>query len=401
MTYSNGIALCMGTRPEIIKMAPVYAALRNRGMNALVVHSGQHEELAWPLYDFFEMQPTETIQLKRKGQSLAHLNSILLEKLSDTFERLAPSAVLVHGDTSSALMGALAAFYLQIPVGHVEAGLRTYYQYDPFPEEKNRDLIGRIANWHFAPTKIAAANLQQEFVQGEISILGNTAIDAAQWGVSHLQKYGDSHPEFLPAEFAEISKQCVDKKLLLITAHRRENWETGIHDIANAIKKWLIENEDYVAVWPVHANPFVSQVVYKAFADSMDVLGNRIVLCKPLEYPALLWVLQRAWLVLTDSGGIQEEATALDKPVLVLRQTTERPEIIHCGRGILVGAATDTILDHLKRLHSDMVSYQRMLCSPNPFGDGTTAQQIAEILNNWIFPAVSTQDQDELCLSIA
>ncbi len=379
------IALCIGTRPEIIKIAPVVHALKRQGLQTVVIHSGQHDSMAWPLYRFFDVQPDVTIDLKRSNGSLAHLGSRLLDTIGGALEEHKPDAVLVHGDTSTALLGALAAFYQQVPIGHVEAGLRTHSMYDPFPEEKNRELIGRMATWHFAPTDIAVGNLKAEGVTERVYLTGNSAVDAAHYAVKRLNTYWTEAPDAFPAALNPLRQHAKalesgDKRLLLVTAHRRENWGEGIRQIAQGVLQWLLDHPNYVAVWPVHGNPAVADVVNETFAAHRQALGDRLLLTEPQDYAALIWIMRQAWLILTDSGGIQEEAAALDLPVLVLRETTERPELVSTGRGVLVGARTDNIAKHLNNLHQNKTAYDAMRKGPNPFGNGDTSDQIAALL---------------------
>lgn len=374
------ILLCMGTRPEIIKMAPVYHALKEASLAQVIVHTGQHDSMAWPLYDFFEMRPDHVIHLERKSEGLAHLGALLLEHLDAIYAAVKPAAVLVQGDTSSALMGALAAFYRQIPVGHVEAGLRTHTPYDPFPEEMNRTLIGRLAHWHFAPTPQALKNLNAEGIAGAgLSMVGNTVIDAARAGVSWLRS-DTRRGSVLPATLNRLRNLPAGQRLLLVTAHRRENWGAGIASIAAAVRQLLLREPTLEAVWPVHANPAVAAVVHAALGDMPGHAAARLHLCEPLDYPALLWLLDACWLVLTDSGGIQEEASALSKPVLVLRDSTERAELIVVGGGLLVGTSRDTIVAQTLKLMAEPHCYEAMRQAPNPFGDGRSGASIRDLL---------------------
>ena len=380
------ILLAMGTRPEIIKMAPVYHALKQAGHSTVLLHTGQHSEMATTLYNFFEITPDLSIELDRSsiGQDdcdLSSLSSMLLRNISSAFKKLDPKAVLVHGDTSSALMAALAAFYQQRRIGHVEAGLRSYNEYNPFPEEKNRVLIGKMAHWHFAPTQRAKENLLAEGVrEQDIHIVGNTVVDAALHGAQHVDGYqGRATPEEA-ALLGQLSALPKDKKILLVTVHRRENQEKNIGVFAQAILELIEKHEDFVVVWPVHPNPIVKKTVYNQLKNVSNSAAARLFLTSPLDYPVLLWVLKHAWLVLTDSGGIQEEAVSLDTPVLVLRETTERPEVIEAGAGLLVGTQKQDITGQVERLRSDEQCYINMSAAKNPFGDGTTASQICKIL---------------------
>ncbi|APW37185.1 UDP-N-acetylglucosamine 2-epimerase (non-hydrolyzing) [Rhodoferax koreense] len=377
----NPILISVGTRPEIIKMAPVYAELRRRGMPVAWVHTGQHREMAESLYSFFDIAPEHEVMLERRNGSLAHLNALLLEGLSDVFEKVRPSAVLVHGDTTSTLGSAQAAFYLDIPIGHVEAGLRTFNAREPFPEEKNRELTARLARWHFAPTPGAAANLNGEgLAAGGVHMVGNTAVDAALAGTSRLAELLGSGRLALPGPLQRLQPHLARCRLITVTAHRRENWGPGIRNIARAVARLLAAHDDLAVVWPVHGNPAVSDVVHAELGALADRLEGRLCLCPPLDYPALLWCLQHSLLALTDSGGIQEEGAALSCPVLVLRSTTERPELIEAGAGLIVGTDADHVLATVTQLLKGGAELKRMRRAVNPFGDGHTARRIADVL---------------------
>lgn len=371
------VLVACGTRPEIIKMAPVYHALRQSAtLEPVLLHTGEHTDLAAPLYDFFKMKPDHTMVLERSNAMLAHLSAIVLEGCSKVIRQEAPKAVLVHGDTTSAAMSALAAFYEQVPIGHVEAGLRTYDNYSPFPEEMNRALIGRMADWHFAPTVSAKESLLRENVkESSIYVTGNTVIDAAHLTTEVLSAgYADA---FLEKE--NLAERVKGKRLVLVTAHRRENWGSGLVAISQAIATMLKEQPDVLVVWPLHANPDVAKVV----VDTLDEAGadkSRLILSPPLEYPTLIWMLHNAWVVMTDSGGIQEEAAAFGVPVLVLRDSTERPELISAGGGVLVGANYTNIIDTVTRLTFDPASWESMRNIRNPFGDGTARNRIVRVL---------------------
>jgi len=386
----NAVALiCMGTRPEIIKMAPVYRALKNSRLGVAILHTGQHEEMAWPLYEFFGMRPDHCVNLNRSSSALSHLSARLLEEVAGVLEVVKPKVVLVHGDTSSTLSAALAAFYQQIPIGHVEAGLRSGSMYDPFPEEMNRALVGRVAQWHFAPTAQAAENLRREGVPRErIHIVGNTIVDAALWGCEQLERRAESAAELIDSGLGHVPTllQKRDRKLILVTAHRRENWGGGIAGIAQAVRRLLEEREELCVVWPVHANRIVRDTVYVGFQGMEDSAAKRLVLCEPLNYTALLWVLRHAWITMTDSGGIQEEAIAVKVPVLVLRETTERPELLAAGGGVLVGTDPRAIVERVRWLLEDEAAHRRMRSAKNPFGDGHAAEYIARILEQALVP---------------
>lgn len=377
------VLISVGTRPEIIKMAPVHAELKRRGVPVEWAHTRQHREMADTLYAFFGIQPQHEVELQRRNGSLAHLNAQLLEGLAELYERVRPAAVLVHGDTTSTLASAQAAFYLDIPIGHVEAGLRTFNPREPFPEEKNREITARLARWHFAPTAGAEANLQREGIEAQaIHRVGNTAVDAAQSSCARLEALLARGEPVLPPPL-ETLRQRLDTRplrLITVTAHRRENWDTGIRDTARAVASLLVTHPDLAVVWPVHGNPAVSDTVHGELGALVPRLEGRLTLCPPLDYPAMLWCLLRSELALTDSGGIQEEGAALSTPVLVLRNTTERPELIDAGAGMLVGTDLHRIVGSVGRLLSNPPSLARMRDAINPFGDGRTSARIAEVL---------------------
>ena len=381
------VLISVGTRPEIIKMAPVYAALRQRGLPVAWVHTGQHREMADTLYTFFGITPEHTLALERRNGSLAHLNALLLDGLSDLYQNLQPSAVLVHGDTTSTLASAQAAFYNDVPIGHVEAGLRTHIPREPFPEEKNRELTARLARWHFAPTAGAAANLAREGIHADaVFTVGNTAVDAALAASQRLDTLLASGSAVLPPELNTLRRLLNQglggqpMRLITVTAHRRENWGAGIVQTARAVASLLVRHPDLAVVWPVHGNPAVSDTVHAELGALARDLGGRLLLCPPLDYPALLWCLRRSTLALTDSGGIQEEGAALSTPVLVLRNTTERPELIEAGAGLLVGTDQAHVLASVSRLLADAPALDTMRRAINPFGDGSTSARVVAVL---------------------
>ncbi len=384
------VLISVGTRPEIIKMAPVYAELQRRGLPVAWVHTGQHREMAETLYAFFGIQPEHQITLDRRNNSLAHLNSALLEGLSDLYQALQPRAVLVHGDTTSTLASAQAAFYNDVPIGHVEAGLRTHLAREPFPEEKNRELTARLARWHFAPTAGAAANLVREGIAPAAAhTVGNTAVDAALAACARLDALLAVGAAVLPPEIERLRQRldlagssAAPWRLITVTAHRRENWGSGIAQTARAVARLLARHDDLAVVWPVHGNPLVSDAVHRELGRLARELGGRLTLCPPLDYPALLWCLRRSVLALTDSGGIQEEGAALCTPVLVLRNTTERPELIAAGAGLLVGTDEAQVVAAVSRLLADSAALRRMRQAINPFGDGRTAARVADVLQH-------------------
>ncbi len=385
--------VCMGTRPEIIKMAPVVHALQQAGLAPQVLHTGQHEDMAWPLYAFFDIEPMHTIQLARQQPGLAHLSAELLTHIDAAIERTQPRCVLVHGDTSSAVMGATAAFYQQVPIAHVEAGLRSGNKHEPFPEEMNRQQIGRMATWHFAPTTGAVASLRAEGVEQGVFCVGNTVVDAALWASQRLNELEQA------GRFDSASSRWFQasgcRQLVVVTAHRRENWGEPMRDVLNAVARLLNEHPELAVVWPVHLNPVVKDMV-QAVHDSHSASGlnRRWLLCPPMHYPELLNLMRRSELLITDSGGIQEEAVALNKRTLILRNVTERPEVVSCGLGELVGTQADRIVASASRIL--LAQAAGRASDPhfvNPFGDGTAALQIARHLQAALPQPVATAAQ--------
>lgn len=357
-----------GTRPEAIKMAPLVKKLRETSqIRCVVAVSAQHREMLDGVLELFGIIPDYDLDIMREGQTLSQITWRVLEGLGEVFRREQPDLVLVHGDTTTTFAASLAAFYEQIPVGHVEAGLRTGNKYSPFPEELNRRLTGVIADWHFAPTEQAKQNLLKENVNPEaIFVTGNTVIDALLDTVAHMGKV---------VEEPELRKIDFDKKVLLLTAHRRENLGEPMKDIFLALKQIVAEHPDVELVFPVHKNPRVRAI-------ARDVLEGepRIHLIEPLDYEHFVYLMHRSYIILTDSGGLQEEAPALGKPVLVLRNTTERPEAVEAGTVMLVGTDRDQIYRHTKTLLTDQSHYRKMAEAINPYGDGQAARRIVEAI---------------------
>lgn len=378
---------CIGTRPEIIKMAPVYRELQARGNSVQLVHTGQHEAVAEALYAFFGMTPDIVVDLKRRSPSLAHLTAALMDGVEGAIASLVPDVVLVQGDTTSALVGALAGYYHDKPVAHVEAGLRTGER-DPFPEEKNRELIGRLAHWHFAPTERCRDNLLGEGLDpARIFAVGNTVVDAALWTRERI-----AHPSFdlaalMPANLLEFEARHPDHRVILVTAHRRENWGQPIRDIARAVGEIVARHRDTVAIWPVHPNPAVRADVEAVVRRLPPEARQRICLTEPLGYQSLIALLERCVFTLTDSGGIQEEASAFGKPVLVARESTERQELVDAGGARLVGVDAAAITAQAELLLSDRGVYRNMQLPKSPFGEGDSARRIVDILTGARPPA--------------
>jgi len=359
--------VCAGTRPEIVKLAPVWTALRASEASVHWVHTGQHrrdDASVDALYRFFGIAPDHVLVIERRGDSPAQLQSVLLDKLTALFGLLAPRGVIVQGDTTSALAAAQAAFFAGVPVAHVEAGLRTHDLSDPFPEEMNRVLTAQLARWHFAPTAGAALNLAREGIAAPaVHVVGNTVVDAARQGVA-----------MLPALAPPAGRR------LLVTAHRRENWGAGLARITRAMARLVAAHDDLSVLWPLHGNPAVGGAVRTALSAAPKVVSARFHLVEPLDYPSLLLHLRQATLVLTDSGGLQEECAALSVPVAVLRASTERPELIDSGGGVLLGTDEERIVDVTTRLLADPAALACMRAASNPFGDGRAAERIAAVL---------------------
>lgn len=376
------VLMCMGTRPEIIKLAPLYHALRQQTqINTVVLHSGQHDVLAENMYSFFNMTPDYRFQLARQSQSLGHLFALMMDHLDNLFSEIRPDVVLVQGDTSTALASALSGYYYQCRIGHVEAGLRSFSEYVPFPEEKNRELISHLAHWHFTPTLKAEQNLQHENIPAaHIYPVGNTIVDAVNWAQRHIEKATLQASADLAPVIDWIDQGHTGKRLVLVTAHRRESWQGDIANIAQAVHDAAQRFPDLCFVWPVHPNPVVKNAVHETLQGLDNGTEKQICLTDPISYPVLIWLLQHAWLVLTDSGGVQEEAVTLSVPVLVLRNKTERPEVIDAHGGILIGTRRDNIINCIQTLHDDPDYHASFTRAGSPFGDGNSAQRITEIL---------------------
>lgn len=367
------VLLVFGTRPEAIKMAPLVHALRAQShIDAKVCVTAQHREMLDSVLSLFDITPDYDLDIMKSGQSLTALSSRILVGLEDVLKIFTPDIVLVHGDTSTTLNASLAAFYQKIDIGHIEAGLRTYNLYSPWPEEANRQLTTVLTKWHFAPTTTAAGYLQQEMVPDhKIMVTGNTVIDAL-----HYIKNKINHSPEIQAEMQQhFSMLDLTKKRVLVTGHRRENFGDGFDNICRALKRLALRYPDIEFVYPVHLNPNVQQPVYQ----HLNGLNN-IVLIDPQEYLPFVWLMQQSYLILTDSGGIQEEAPSLGIPVLVMRDTTERPEAVEAGTVKLVGATEDSIFTHVSALLDDTVLHSQMSRAHNPYGDGTACQKIVDFL---------------------
>lgn len=370
-TQTKKLLIVMGTRPEAIKMAPIIKELQKHSeFEVLVGVTAQHRELLDQVLKLFEITPDFDLNLMRAGQSLPDLTSVALTELYRAIENRKIDRILVHGDTTTTLAASLAAYYCKIPVAHVEAGLRTQNLYSPWPEEANRKLTGALANLHFAPTETAAENLVREGVaRSQIHVTGNSVIDAVIGVADRISKNSELQTR-LRSKF-----QLTDgKKLVLLTAHRRENFGAGIAGICNAVRE-LVSSEPVEFVFPVHPNPNVQGPVREALSGV-----NGVHLVDPLDYTEFVYLMKRCAFALTDSGGIQEEAPALGKPVLVMRETTERPEAVSAGTAMLVGTDPTKIVGAVRMLLKDPNEYERMSRAKNPYGDGQTSRRIAEIL---------------------
>jgi UDP-N-acetylglucosamine 2-epimerase (non-hydrolysing) len=366
------ILLIFGTRPEAIKMAPVVQALSQSGKwQVKVCVTAQHRQMLDQVLNLFEIVPDFDLNLMKSGQDLTDISSSVLTGMRGVFQQWQPHLVLVHGDTTTAMAASLAAYYAKIPVAHVEAGLRTHDVYSPWPEEMNRRMVGRIAAVHFAPTETARSNLLAEgCAENSIFITGNTVIDALLQVVKRLDEDAALNQQ-LGKQFSFLS---TNKQLILVTGHRRENFGQGFENICTALRE-IAANDDIEIVYPVHLNPNVQEPVHR-------ILGNcrRIHLIEPLDYLPFVYLMNRAQILLTDSGGIQEEAPSLGKPVLVMRDTTERPEAVAAGTVRLVGTDSSLIVREVKRLLNDRKEYDRMSCAHNPYGDGCAADRICKII---------------------
>ncbi|MHB1454442.1 MAG: non-hydrolyzing UDP-N-acetylglucosamine 2-epimerase [Saccharofermentanales bacterium] len=357
------ILFVFGTRPEAIKICPLIKELQTRNMNIIVCVTGQHREMLDQVLDVFEVKPDYDLSIMKSKQSLFDITSIILCRIKDVLEKEKPDIVLVHGDTSTTFVTALACFYLHIPIGHVEAGLRTYNILSPYPEEFNRQAVGIIASFHFAPTETAKQNLIREGKNPQtIYVTGNTAIDALKTTIIRNYK----HP---------ILSWANDSRLVILTAHRRENLGEPLYNMFHAIRRIIDEIPDIKVIYPIHMNPVVREIAQDSFRDC-----DRIKIIEPLDVLDFHNFLAKSYLILTDSGGIQEEAPSLGKPVLVMRDTTERPEGVEAGTLKLVGTNEEVIYNEFKILLTDKISYEKMSHASNPYGDGFACKRIADIL---------------------
>lgn len=379
------VMLVFGTRPEAIKMAPVVKEFQKypEGFKTIVCVTGQHREMLDQVLTIFDIVPDYDLNIMKPGQDLYDVTSRILLGMREILSQEHPDAVLVHGDTTTSMAVALAAFYLQIPVGHVEAGLRTHNIYSPWPEEMNRQITGRIAEFDFSPTQLSHDNLIAENVAEEkITITGNTVIDALNWVVERIKSDSalDSQLEnVLKASGYDVSRLAGGRKLVLITGHRRENFGEGFTHMVTAIRDLKNKYPEVDFVYPMHLNPNVRKPIHEVFGEDLSGLGNMFFI-EPLQYLEFVYLMSKSSIVLTDSGGIQEEAPGLGKPVLVMRDTTERPEALHAGTVKLVGTDYGKIMANVSALLDDKAEYDKMSKAVNPYGDGMASKRIVAFL---------------------
>ncbi|MCM1515622.1 MAG: UDP-N-acetylglucosamine 2-epimerase (non-hydrolyzing) [Paraprevotella sp.] len=381
------IMLVFGTRPEAIKMCPLVNEFRKHSdlFNTVVCVTGQHREMLDQVLDIFDIVPDYDLNIMKQGQDLTDVTARVLTGMRDVFAQCRPDVVLVHGDTTTSMAAAMAAFYQQIPVGHVEAGLRTHNIYSPWPEEMNRQITGRISTYNFSPTPLSRANLDRESATGKVYVTGNTVIDALHMVVDRLGK-----DERLRSEQENILKGAgydvarlhdTERRLVLITGHRRENFGSGFMNMCTAIRDLSRKYPEVDFVYPMHLNPNVRKPIHEVFGADLTNLGNMFFI-EPLQYLEFVCLMEKSFIVLTDSGGIQEEAPGLGKPVLVMRDTTERPEALESGTVHLVGTDYDRIVSEVSCLLDDEAAYKAMSKAVNPYGDGHACERIVQVFMN-------------------
>ena len=379
------IMLVFGTRPEAIKMAPLVKEFQKYPENfkTIVCVTGQHREMLDQVLHIFNIIPDYDLNIMKQGQDLYDVTARVLIGMRDILKEVRPDVVLVHGDTTTSTASALAAFYQQIPVGHVEAGLRTYNVYSPWPEEMNRQITGRIAAYHFSPTSLSRQNLLDEGIkENSVLVTGNTVIDALYMVVDKIKQNAILDKELedtLIVSGYDVNRLKNGKKLVLITGHRRENFGNGFISMCSAIKALNQKYLDTDFVYPMHLNPNVRESIHEVFGEDLTNSDNMFVI-EPLEYLAFVYLMEKSSIVLTDSGGIQEEAPGLGKPVLVMRDTTERPEALEAGTVKLVGTNYERIIDEVSRLLDDKAYYDQMSTAVNPYGDGQACMRIVNSL---------------------
>lgn len=378
--------LVFGTRPEAIKMAPLVKEFQKHPENfkTIVCVTGQHREMLDQVLKIFEIIPDYDLNIMKQGQDLYDVTARVLTGMRDVFKECKPDVVLVHGDTTTSTAAALAAFYQQIPVGHVEAGLRTHNIYSPWPEEMNRQITGRIATYNFSPTPLSEKNLKEEKAHGQIFVTGNTVIDALHMVVDKLKNdkaLAEEQVNVLAKAGYDVSRLADEKKLVLITGHRRENFGDGFISMVTAMKDLSEKYPDVDFVYPMHLNPNVRKPIHEVFGEDLTIYKNFFFI-EPLQYLEFVYLMEKSSIVLTDSGGIQEEAPGLGKPVLVMRDTTERPEALESGTVHLVGTNHDLIVSEVSSLLDDTDAYAKMSQAVNPYGDGKACKRIVRVLND-------------------
>ena len=383
--YMRKVLLVFGTRPEAIKMAPLVMELQKQKerIETVVCVTGQHREMLDQVLEIFDIKPDYDLNIMKRGQDLYDVTARVLTGMREVLKEIKPDIVLVHGDTTTSTAAALAAFYQQIPVGHVEAGLRTHNIYSPWPEEMNRLLTGRLATYHFSPTPLSRNNLIKESINDRnIIVTGNTVIDALYWVVDKIKNNKELDNELesvLSKAGYDVNRLDNGKKLVLITGHRRENFGDGFINMCTAIKDLTIKHPNVDFVYPMHLNPNVRKPIHDVFGENLSNLGNMFFI-EPLEYLSFVYLMEKSNIVLTDSGGIQEEAPGLGKPVLVMRDTTERPEALDAGTVKLVGTNYQKIVSEVSALLDDENHYKQMSMAVNPYGDGLACSRIVNFL---------------------
>ena len=391
------VMLVFGTRPEAIKMCPLVKEFQKHpeDFETIVCVTGQHREMLDQVLTIFDVKPDYDLNIMKQGQDLYDVTARVLTGMRDVFKECKPDVVLVHGDTTTSTAAALAAFYQQIPVGHVEAGLRTHNIYSPWPEEMNRQITGRIATYNFSPTPLSEKNLQEEKAHGQIFVTGNTVIDALHMVVDKLKndpKLAAEQENVLRAAGYDITRlgdgkqSTINRKLVLITGHRRENFGDGFISMVTAMKDLSVKYPNVDFVYPMHLNPNVRKPIAQVFGEGAlngkpSTVNNNFFFIEPLQYLEFVYLMEKSTVVLTDSGGIQEEAPGLGKPVLVMRDTTERPEALKSGTVHLVGTNHDLIVKEVSTLLDDAVAYEKMSKAVNPYGDGKACSRIVRALN--------------------
>ena len=379
------VMLVFGTRPEAIKMAPLVKEFQKypKDFQTIVCVTGQHREMLDQVLHIFDIIPDYDLDIMKQGQDLYDVTTRVLTGMRDVLRQAQPDIVMVHGDTTTSTASALAAFYQQIPVGHVEAGLRTHNIYSPWPEEMNRLITGRIASYHFSPTLLSRQNLLDEGIrESAITVTGNTVIDALYMVVNKIKENKELDKELESALISsgyDVNRLSGDKKMVLITGHRRENFGDGFISMCQAIKTLTLQYPEVDFVYPMHLNPNVRKPIHEVFGNNLLNLTNMFFI-EPLEYLSFVYLMEKSTIVLTDSGGIQEEAPGLGKPVLVMRDTTERPEALASGTVHLVGTDYDKIMNEVSTLLDDTVAYEAMSKAVNPYGDGQACERIMAAL---------------------